>query len=74
MTGPAAFAQGAATLAIGAGAGVASGLFTMSGPDWGGAALGFALALILNRLDELRAELRAIRAAVDRLGARHGGD
>lgn len=70
MSGLAAFAQGAAALAIDAGAAAVDYLAAIPPLNWVGMAVGVALALILNRLDDLRAELRSLRATVDRLGAR----
>ena len=60
----------AASLALGAALGFVDYLRSIPAMNWAGMAIGVALAVILNRLEDLRAELRAIRAAVEQLGVR----
>lgn len=70
LSDAAAVAQAAALLALGVVAGFIDHVRNMSQLDWLSVALGFALAMIIMRLDEALAELRKIRATIERLGAR----
>lgn len=65
-----ALAQDAAPLAVGAALGFVDHLLSIPALQWAGMAIGVALAMALNRLEDLRVEVRALRAAVERLGAR----